>query len=195
MITYFNEILETIEKSLLSLDEEKFEILISHCIEKISNGGKIIASGLGKNVPICEKFVGTLNSLGINAAFLHTNTAMHGDLGVVKKNDIVLLLTKSGNTSESIALTRYLIDRGTETWLVSFSKNSRLYEMLSNKLILDLRNEGDKWNIVPNNSTSVYLILLQGLAMIVSQRLGITLAEFKGNHPGGSIGEFLRGEV
>jgi len=47
------------------------------------SGGKIIASGLGKNVPICEKFVGTLNSLGVNATFLHTNTAMHGDLGVI----------------------------------------------------------------------------------------------------------------
>ena len=195
MIRYFFDILGTVEDSIASLDEEKFSVLIEHCTKCIQNGGKIVASGLGKNVPICEKFVGTMNSLGMDARFLHTNTAVHGDLGMVDKKDIVLLLSKSGNTVESVLLAGYLKQRGTETWLLSFNEKSKLTELLENQLILRLKNEGDEWDIVPNNSTTIYLILLQGLAMQISERMGITLDDFKVNHPGGGIGAKLRGET
>lgn len=195
MINYFNDILDTVRDSISSLDEKQFNILIDHCMECINNGGKIVASGLGKNVPICEKFVGTMNSLGMDARFLHTNTAVHGDLGIVRKKDIVLLLSKSGNTAESVTLAEYLIERGTETWLISFNCDSKLSKILHYQLILQLKNEGDTWDIVPNNSTTLYLILLQGLAMQLSERMGITLDDFKVNHPGGGIGEKLRNKT
>jgi arabinose-5-phosphate isomerase len=195
MIKYFDEILDTCRDSIHSLDETTFNELIDYCTDCIKNGGKIVASGLGKNVPICEKFVGTMNSLGMDARFLHTNTAVHGDLGMVGKNDIVLLLSKSGNTVESVMLAEYLNERGTETWLMSFNENCKLAKILDKKLILQLKNEGDPWDIVPNNSTTLYLILLQGLAMQICDRMGITLADFKVNHPGGGIGAKLRGET
>lgn len=195
MITYFNEILETVKGSINSLDEATFEVLLQHCTACIKNGGKIVASGLGKNVPICEKFVGTMNSLGMDARFLHTNTAVHGDLGIVNKNDVVLLLSKSGNTVESIMLAEYLNKRKTETWLFSFNSNCKLTNLLKCQLILSLDNEGDPWDIVPNNSTTIYLILLQGLAMQICERLDLTLEDFKINHPGGGIGAKLRGET
>lgn len=195
MITYFNEILETVKGSLCSLDVDRFTRLVDHCTSCIDKGGKVVASGLGKNVPICEKFVGTMNSLGMDARFLHTNTAIHGDLGLVGKNDIVLLLSKSGNTIESVMLAEYLLQRDTETWLVSFNKESKLVSTLKEHLILDLKNEGDEWDIVPNNSTTVYLILLQGLAMQICKKRGVTLDDFKVNHPGGGIGARLRGEA
>lgn len=195
MINYFNDILDTVRDSIHTLNEEQFNMLTSHCVSCLSSGGKIVASGLGKNVPICEKFVGTMNSLGMDARFLHTNTAVHGDLGMVAKKDIVLLLSKSGNTSESVMLAKYLKERGTDTWLLSFNESSHLTDLLSNKLILQMKNEGDPWDIVPNNSTTIYLILLQGLAMQISDRMGITLEDFKVNHPGGGIGAKLRGET
>lgn len=194
MISYFNNILSTVQDSIQTLDEHQFNILTEHCVNCLKNGGKIVASGLGKNVPICEKFVGTMNSLGMDARFLHTNTAVHGDLGMVGKDDIVLLLSKSGNTVESVMLAKYLMERGTETWLLSFNEKSQLTALLNNELILQLKNEGDPWDIVPNNSTTIYLILLQGLAMQISERMGITLEDFKVNHPGGGIGIKLRGE-
>lgn len=194
MLTYFDDILNTIESSIHSLDIDIFNTLVDHCIKCIDSGGKIIASGLGKNVPICEKFVGTMNSLGMDARFLHTNTAIHGDLGIVGEHDIVLLLSKSGNTSESVLLANYLVERGTETWLLSFNHDCKLASILKNQLILSLKNEGDAWNIVPNNSTSVYLILLQGIAMQICERRGVTLDDFRRNHPGGGIGAKLRGE-
>jgi arabinose-5-phosphate isomerase len=115
MIRYYEQVLSVITDSLDSIPEDTYEQLICECVSCLKNGGKIVASGLGKNVPICEKFVGTLNSLGIDARFLHTNTAVHGDLGMVGKNDIVLLLSKGGNTHETVALAEYLKIRGTNT--------------------------------------------------------------------------------
>ncbi|MCR4563212.1 MAG: SIS domain-containing protein [Clostridiales bacterium] len=194
MINYFEETLGTIKDSLNSLDPETVNELVNECISCINNGGKIIATGLGKNVPICEKFVGTLNSLGISAAFLHTNTAIHGDLGVVKSNDIVLLLSKSGNTTESVFLAEQIIIRNTNLWLLTFSNNCKLKDICSPQktLTMNLRNEGDLWDIVPNNSTTIYLILLQYIAVELQKRMNISIIDFKHNHPGGGIGERLK---
>ncbi len=194
MVEYFKKNMKILENSIDSLSPEVWEMVLDHCERVLRNGGKIIASGLGKNVPICEKFVGTLNSFGIPASFLHTNTAVHGDLGIIKPNDLVFILSKSGNTEESVLLAGYLLDRGTETWLLSCGHASRLTDMLDNQVILDLEHEGDLWNIAPNNSTTVFLIFLQGLAVALSDRMNVPLSEFKLNHPGGSIGEKLRGE-
>ena len=78
---------------------------------------------------------------------------------------------------------------------MSFSEESKLISVLKEHIILKLENEGDEWDIVPNNSTTVYLILLQGLAMQICKQRGVTLDDFKVNHPGGGIGAKLRGET
>ena len=194
MIGYYEQVLNTIRDSLESIDTQVYNRLVGQCEDTIKSGHKIIASGLGKNVPICEKFVGTLNSLGIDARFLHTNTAVHGDLGMVGKDDLVILLSKGGNTVETVDLARYLKERGTNTWLFAFSDKSKSAEIVEQRLILRLDNEGDEWDIVPNNSTTVNLIVLQGIAIELARRLGVTLDDFKVNHPGGGIGARLRGE-
>lgn len=192
MINYFEENLEIIKKSVTSLDLEKFEKLVSDSISAMENGNKIIVSGLGKNVPVCDKFVGTMNSLGQAAAFMNTNSAVHGDLGVVHDGDIVIVLTKSGATAESVYLVDLLEKRDCSIWLLTFEKKSVLGERLSNVISLLLEGEGDEWNIVPNNSTTVNLIVLQGLAMEIARRRGVSLSDFKKNHPGGHIGEQLK---
>ena len=194
MIAYYKDVMHTIEDSLESIDENLYEQIIEECVDTLKNGGKIIASGLGKNVPICEKFVGTLNSLGIDARFLHTNTAVHGDLGMIGKKDIVFLLSKGGNTNETVDLGMYLNERGTNTWLLSFYGNGKASKVIEKKFIMHLISEGDEWDIVPNNSTTVYLILLQGIAIEIGKRLGITIDDFRINHPGGGIGAKLSGK-
>ncbi len=192
MNAYYKNVLNTIKDAVNSIDENLYNTLLEECDNTIRNGGKIVATGLGKNVPICEKFVGTMTSLSLPACFLHTNTAMHGDLGFVKDNDLLIILTKSGNTEESVALAKYVSEtRKTRIWLLTMGENTKT-EVYTNKTIhIALDNEGDEWNIVPNNSTSVYLIVLQGIAIELAKRMGITLADFKVNHPGGSIGKKL----
>ncbi|WP_167958640.1 SIS domain-containing protein [Anaerosporobacter faecicola] len=192
MITYFENILETLNESVHSLDEKAFTKLVDESIETLEKGNKIVVSGLGKNVPVCDKFVGTMNSLGQNACFMNTNSAVHGDIGMVKENDLVIILTKSGETAESIYLTDLLKKRNANLWLLSFEQESTLQREIGKCIILDLPNEGDQWNIVPNNSTTVNLIVLQGLAMQIVKRRGVTLEDFKKNHPGGHIGVQLK---
>lgn len=194
MLEYYSEVLETIKEAMESIDEKQYQEIVDECEETLRKGGKIIASGLGKNVPICEKFVGTLNSAGIDARFLHTNTAVHGDLGMIGPNDIVFLLSKGGNTYETVSLAQYLKERGTNTWLMSFTDKCKTMEVLDKNFIMKLRNEGDMWDIMPNNSTTVYLIVLQGIAIELCKRMGVTLDDFRKNHPGGGIGARLRGE-
>ncbi len=194
MIKYYESVINVLEDSLESIQQDIYEKLVNECVDTIINDGKIIASGLGKNVPICEKFVGTLNSFGIDARFLHTNTAVHGDLGMVNKKDLVLLLSKGGNTIETVTLAEQLRYRGTNTWLLSFNNKGKSFEIVEKNLIMNLMDEGDMWNIVPNNSTTVYLIVLQGIAVEMSKRLGVTLDDFKVNHPGGGIGAKLSGK-
>lgn len=194
MIEYFRNVLDAIQKSIDSMEPTVYEQLIAECVDTIQSGGKIIASGLGKNVPICEKFVGTMNSFGLDARFLHTNTAIHGDLGMVGEKDLVILLSKGGNTLETVQLASYLKERGSNTWLIAFHTDGKCLEYVDKRLILSLEKEGDEWNIVPNNSTTVNLIVLQGVAIETGKRLGIKLDDFKKNHPGGGIGAKLRGE-
>lgn len=191
MIAYFENELREINASIHSLDEEKFKKWVADSVRIIESGHKIIVSGLGKNVPICEKFVGSMVSLGMEAAFLHTNSAVHGDMGIVKSGDMVIILTKSGETAESIYLARLLAKRSIELWLLTFEEKSTLTEEIPNSIVLKLEDEGDMWNIMPNNSTTINLIVLQGLAMQVAKKRGLSLEDFKRNHPGGHIGEVL----
>lgn len=192
MLPYFSDLLRILSESVESIDEKVFNRLIDETAETLQRGGKIIVSGLGKNVPICDKFVGTMLSLGLNANFLHTNSAVHGDIGMVKEGDLVIVLTKSGETTESIYLTKHLEAKKANIWLLTFTKESTLTRRIPKSLILDLEHEGDMWNIVPNNSTTMNLIVLQALAMSVAVRMNVSLEDFKSNHPGGHIGEELK---
>lgn len=192
---YFGNNWRLIERSLKSIQKDQMDRMIEDCEDTLKSGYKIIASGLGKNVPICEKFAGTMLSFGFDAAFLHTNTAVHGDMGMVHAGDLVIILSKSGSTAESVYLVELLRRRkGTNLWLLSFNEHSELADSMENKLIINLEHEGDLWNIVPNNSTTINLIVLQELAIELSRRFGLNIEkDFKPNHPGGAIGAKLRG--
>lgn len=195
---YFEKTSRLIDDALKSISDESMSALIDDCERTLRNGHKIIASGLGKNVPICEKFEGTMLSLGLDAQFLHTNSAVHGDMGMVKDGDLVIILTKSGSTQESVYLANLLKERskhgnGISIWLLTFSENGALSSIIENKLVVHLEHEGDLWNIVPNNSTTLNLIVLQTVAIELSKRFDLKLEkDFKPNHPGGAIGASLK---
>ena len=190
---YFDSILKTISNAIESLDEKQFDHLVNESVHALSRGNKIVVSGLGKNVSICDKFVGSMVSLGLNACFLHTNSAIHGDMGVVKDGDVVIILTKSGETEESVYLTKLLKQRSIHLWLMTFERESTLTREIDNKLVIHMEHEGDLWNIMPNNSTTLNLIILQALVMQIAAKMELQLDDFKRNHPGGHIGEVLRG--
>lgn len=190
---YFEQNMNYLENALRSISATQMETLISDCEKTLRAGHKIIVSGLGKNVPICEKFVGTMLSMGMDANFLHTNSAVHGDMGMIKSGDLVIILTKSGETEESVYLAHLLKKReGVKLRLLTFKNNSTLTEIIPKNLVINLEHEGDIWNILPNNSTTLNLIVLQTIAIELSRRLEIDLEkDFRPNHPGGAIGRKL----
>ena len=191
--SYFGQNMNFIENALKSISGTQMDNLISDCERTLRGGHRIIVSGLGKNVPICEKFVGTMISMGLDASFMHTNSAVHGDMGIVRAGDLVIILTKSGETEESVYLTRLLQRRsGVNIWLLTFKTYSTLADMIQKKLVIKLDNEGDLWNVLPNNSTTLNLIVLQTVAIEVARRMQVDLErDFKPNHPGGAIGRSL----
>ena len=134
MIHYFEKQLAEFDHSIHSLDEKEFSRWVNDAIETLKNGHKIIVSGLGKNVPICEKFVGSMVSMGLEASFLHTNSAVHGDMGIIRDGDMLILLTKSGETDESVYLARLLKKRNIGMWLLTFEKNSILTKEIDNAI-------------------------------------------------------------
>lgn len=193
--SYFDRNMNLLKDALKRVSMSDMDRLIFDCEKALKSGHKVIASGLGKNVPICEKFEGTMISLGLDAQFLHTNSAVHGDMGMVKPGDVLIILTKSGGTFESVYLVDLLKKRvGVDLWLMSCNEHSVLADSMEKKIVIPLGHEGDSWNIVPNNSTTLFLIVLQTLAMQIAKRMNITLEMFKPNHPGGAIGEKLQHE-
>ena len=188
---YFDDTKRILSNALDSIDGDQMDQLVEHCSRTLDQGKKIIVSGLGKNVPICEKFVGTMISLGMEAYYLNTNSAVHGDMGIAQDGDLVIILTKSGETAESIYLVDKLSGRKLDMWLITFSEKSTLTDKIENSLVIRLEHEGDMWDMVPNNSTTLNLIVLQTVAMRLAEKRNISLAEFKQNHPGGNIGKVL----
>jgi D-arabinose 5-phosphate isomerase GutQ len=190
--SFFDVDLGIISKSLKSINSIHIERIVDDCYKTSLNGNKIIATGLGKNVSICEKFVGTLSSLGIKSQFIHTNSAIHGDLGVIKDHDLIIILSKSGLSEETIYLYSILGKfRNIKIWIITFNSFAPIKIQNKNNLIISLLHEGDKWNLIPNNSTTIFLILLQKIAILLTYKLKMRLAVFKKNHPGGHIGFLL----
>jgi D-arabinose 5-phosphate isomerase GutQ len=187
----FEETLRVLTGAIRSLKPSELSALEEAAIATLERGNKLVFSGLGKNVPICEKVVGTLNSVGLASAFVHTNSAVHGDLGVVHDGDLVVILTKSGETAESVHLSRLLRQRDCQQWLLTFNRDSVLCHEIQNAVVIELEHEGDGWNILPNNSTVINLIVLQGLAMSLVEHFGVPIHVLHANHPGGAIGTKL----
>lgn len=191
MINYFEKQLAEIDYSIHSMDEGRFWTLVNEAVDTLRAGHKIIVSGLGKNVPICDKFVGTMVSMGLDAYFLHTNSAVHGDMGLVKDKDMVIVLSKSGESEESIYLVKLLKERAVNLWLLTFEIDSTLTREIPKNIVVKLNHEGDIWNVMPNNSTTINLMILQGLAMMIAREMELDIQQFKRNHPGGHIGKIL----
>lgn len=192
MEKYLQQQIQSLTETFAQYDTSTSDLLVEICVNCLKKHGRIIITALGKNTPICEKFVGTLNSVGIDSHFLNTNSAVHGDLGLVKDGDVVIIVSKSGETRETIYLTKILKNKKTYNWLLTCHNSGTLQKIIKNKIILPVKIEGGRWNLIPNNSSLVFLTFLQALAMQLIDKLDIPLSVFKENHPGGGIGKALK---
>ena len=161
-------------------------------IELLNNcKGRLVFSGIGKSALIAQKIVATLNSTGTPSLFMHAADAIHGDLGVVQKDDIVLILSKSGESPEIKALVPYIKNFGSK--LIAVVGNTASYLANEADFILNttVSSEACPNNLAPTSSTTAQLVMGDIIAVCLMQLKGFTSADFGKYHPGGNLGKRL----
>ena len=154
--------------------------------------GHVVVSGMGKSGLVGAKISATFTSLGQPSSLLHPAEAMHGDLGRVRANDVVLLLSFSGETEEVVNLAAILKADGVARIGISSSPNSGLARLCTVHLSLGDLTEACPLNLTPTASTTAMLALGDALALALSRRRSFGAEEFRRRHPGGMLGAGLR---
>lgn len=153
--------------------------------------GKVVIVGVGKSGIIAQKIAATLTSTGTAALHLHPSDALHGGLGIVSQDDVVMVLSNSGETDEIIAMLPYLKHRGVPIVGILGNLNSTLARRCDALLDASVDQEACPLNQAPTTSTTVALALGDALAMTLMKQKGLTLDDFALNHPAGRLGKRL----
>ncbi len=176
------------EMASLAAVRDLFDDNIAIAAVKVAEARKVIVSGTGKSGLIARKIAATLSSIGIPSHFLHPVEALHGDIGIVEKDDVIILLSKSGSTTELVTLVPYLKSRG--AFIVSISGNGKSY--LSREADINIsasvENEACTLNVVPTSSTTAALAVGDALAVCAMKLRDTTLTDFSKQHPLGQLG-------
>jgi arabinose-5-phosphate isomerase len=153
--------------------------------------GKVVLMGVGKSGNIAEKIAATLTSTGTAAVYLHPSDALHGGLGLVSSDDVVLALSNSGETDEVITMLPYLKHR--QVPIIAIVGNLRSTLARTAEVVLDasVDQEACPLNLAPTTSTTVALAIGDALAMTLMQVKGLTMDDFALNHPAGQLGKRL----
>lgn len=186
--------LTTIEEESLSIRNLSANIneQFIKTVELILNSkGRVIVTGIGKSAIIASKIVATFNSTGTPAIFMHAADAVHGDLGIIRKEDIIICLSKSGNTPEIKVLAPYLKTMGNK--LIALVGNTDSYLARHADFIIDttVEKEACPNNLAPTSSTTAQLVMGDALAVCLFECRGFTAEDFAKYHPGGSLGKQL----
>jgi arabinose-5-phosphate isomerase len=157
----------------------------------LDSAGRVVVTGIGKSAIIANKIVATLNSTGTPSVFMHAADAIHGDLGIIQQDDVVICLSKSGETAEIKVLVPLLRQQGNK--LVALVGNRESYLAKSSDFILDasVPKEACPNNLAPTSSTTAQIVLGDALAVALLECRGFTSDDFARLHPGGALGKQL----
>lgn len=153
--------------------------------------GKLVILGVGKSGIIAQKIAATMTSAGTAAVYLHPSDALHGGLGIVNADDVVIVLSNSGETDEIVAMLPYLRNRGVAIVAIVGNTNSTLARRANAVLDASVDQEACPLNLAPTTSTTVALALGDALAMTLMKVKGLTTEDFANNHPAGQLGKRL----
>jgi len=153
--------------------------------------GKIIVMGLGKSGHIADKIAATFASTGTPAFFIHPSEAIHGDLGMIDKEDVVLILSNSGETEEIVSLIPILKKMGITIIALTGNKESKLSNEARINLNVEIKEEACPMNLAPTASTTAALAMGDAIAVALLEKKGFTKEDFAKSHPGGLLGKRL----
>jgi arabinose-5-phosphate isomerase len=189
--TNAKKVLQTEANALLRLVDyidDEFEA----CVKAIlASNGRMVITGVGKSAIIAQKMVATLNSTGTPALFMHAADAIHGDLGMIQKEDFVICISKSGNTPEIKVLVPLVKRLGSK--LIALVSNTRSYLAEQADFVLNASIEAEACpnNLAPTTSTTAHLALGDALAVCLLEARGFGPEDFGKYHPGGALGKQL----
>ncbi|MEL4454937.1 KpsF/GutQ family sugar-phosphate isomerase [Lutimonas vermicola] len=175
-------------KSLADLVNDDFEKAVM-CIYK--SEGRVIVTGIGKSANIASKIVATMNSTGTPAVFMHAADAIHGDLGNIQKNDVVICISKSGNTPEIKVLLPLIKNYGNKIIAITGNEQSFLGENADFTLSSFVEKEACPNNLAPTTSTTAQLVIGDALAICLLNLKDFSSKDFAKYHPGGTLGRKL----
>ncbi len=179
---------EAIAQTATRLDRDQ----VQQVVELLANcKGKVVMLGVGKSGIIGQKIAATLTSTGTAALYLHPSDALHGSLGIVQSDDVVMVLSNSGETDELVAMLPYMKNRGVPIVAIVGNLNSTLARRADAVLDASVDKEACPLNLAPTTSTTVALAIGDALAMTVMKVKGLTSDDFAVNHPAGRLGKRL----
>jgi arabinose-5-phosphate isomerase len=193
-----NPILQTAKETILlesaaianlaKLLDENFEKAVNFIL---NSNGRVIVTGIGKSANIATKIVATFNSTGTPAIFMHAADAIHGDLGNVQENDVVICISKSGNTPEIKVLVPLIKNYGNKIIAITGNIDSYLGKNADFPLNTFVEKEACPNNLAPTTSTTAQLVMGDALAVCLQDLRGFTKKDFAKYHPGGALGKRL----
>jgi len=181
-----------IEVSALNAFKKNLDERIYMLCKKINEAkGKVIVIGVGKSGHIGNKIAATLSSTGTPAIFVHPSEAMHGDIGVISKLDVVLLISNSGSTPEILSILPSLKKKGCKIMSLCGNTNSKIYEESEISVCISVKKEACPYNLAPTASTTTALVAGDVIAIILMKMKNFEAKNFGENHPGGKLGKTL----
>ena len=185
------DVLDNYTNSVSCVEEcidENFEVIIEY-ISKIK--GRVIITGIGKSAIIGMKISATLNSTGTPSIFLHGSDALHGDIGVATKNDLMICLSKSGSNTETVDLVKQIKKLGIKLIGITSDKNSFLAKNADYSIVNKIEREACPNNLAPTTSTSMQLLIGDLIAICLMSIKEFKSEDFALYHPSGSLGKKL----
>lgn len=175
-------------KQLAAQLDEQFEKTIE-CLDACK--GRVVISGIGKSAIIAQKIVATLNSTGTPSVFLHAADAIHGDLGMVQQDDVVIIISKSGESPEIKVLVPLIKNFG--NYLIAMTGNMASFLAKKSDFILNttVDQEACPNNLAPTTSTTAQLVMGDTIAVCLMEKRGFRMEDFARYHPGGALGKKL----
>ncbi len=192
IIEYAKNIISIEIDSLRDLKDRINENFDDAVKEIIDCKGKIVITGIGKSGIIGKKIAATMCSLGTKAVFLHPVEALHGDSGIISKNDIVIAISNSGETKELLNLLPLFKKLNLKIIALTGNINSCLSKSSHIKLDISVKREADYLNLAPTSSCITTLALGDALAICVAKLKRFTINDFAFLHPSGKLGEICR---
>ncbi len=178
---------DSIDRLIPSIDEDFVDAVQAIYESK----GRVVVSGIGKSAIIAQKIVATFNSTGTPALFLHAADAIHGDLGMVQTDDVVIMISKSGNTPEVKVLVPLIKNLGNKLIALTGEFSSFLAQQADLKLSCAVEKEACPNNLAPTNSTTAQLVMGDALAVCLISCREFGSKDFARYHPGGALGKKL----